>query len=128
MKNLILIIGMFVATSLNEQRTYGKCYAKLRATYRDTDTTYMLWFRDTRYSHIVSSFSYSGSKSEVQTFLKTCEKAYNENKEFTGDGYKISCMAEGGSIFITHFENGVGETGRINIDFVKESISNLEKE
>ena len=84
MKNLILIIGMFVATSsmaqftestttpkqLNEQRTRGKCYAKLLVNY--TDTTYMLWIRDTQYSHIVSSFTYSGSKSEVKEFLYTC--------------------------------------------------------
>jgi hypothetical protein len=101
MKNLILIIGMFVATSAMAQMEVNQ--VKDSTVYERTgiaqphfsimmldEANYTIYFRNAKYTHIVDiQYLNIGTKGNLKQLLELCIKACVENADFQTEKYMV---------------------------------------
>lgn len=101
MKNLILIIGMFVATSAMSQMEVNQ--VKDSTVYERTsiaqphlsimmldEANYTIYFRNAKYTHIVDiQYLSIGTKGNLKQLLELCIKACTEETDFQTEKYIV---------------------------------------
>lgn len=78
-------------TNDSEEIYSGGGRMSLNAFFKDSDTSFAIYFQDLQYKHIVElAYIPFNNKAELMQFFELVEKAVSEQKEFDAGVYSIS--------------------------------------